>query len=133
MENNQRKNLLDLGNRERQIMEAVYRLGEASVGDVLRELDEPPSYSAVRTMLGILVQKNVLTFRHEGKKYLYRAVESKQKTQRSVLKIVLSNLFGGYAPDAVAALLDVAKDRISPEDFDRIEQMIEHAKNKENL
>ena len=50
---------LDLGKRERQIVEAVYRLGEAAVADVLPELDDPPSYSSVRAMLGMLVEKGV--------------------------------------------------------------------------
>ena len=65
---------LELGKRERQIVEAVFRFGEASVADVLEALPDPPTYSAVRAMLNLLVEKRVLTFRQEGKRYLYRPV-----------------------------------------------------------
>ena len=64
---------LELGKRERQLVETVYRLGEASVGDVLAQLREPPSYSSVRAMLGRLTAKGVLKYRRDGKRYLYRA------------------------------------------------------------
>ena len=63
---------MELGKRERQIVEAVYRLGEASVSDVVSELSDPPTYSSVRAMLGLLVRKKVLKQRQDGKRYLYR-------------------------------------------------------------
>ena len=85
--------LFDLGKRERQIVEAVYRLGEASVSDVLAEIADPPSYSSVRAMLGTLVQKDVLAYRHEGKRYLYRPVASKGKTQKSAVRRLVAGLF----------------------------------------
>ena len=126
-----KKSLMDLGNRERQIVEAIYQLGEASVSDVLAALPDPPSYSAVRTMLGLLVQKGYLAYRHEGKKYLYRAVDSKQSAQRSMIGDVLFRLFGGRTPDAMAALLDAAGENLSSDDLARMQQMIESAR-KEN-
>ena len=43
-----------LATREQQIMEVIYWLGMASVADVRRELSDPSSYSAVRTMMGQL-------------------------------------------------------------------------------
>ena len=67
-----KKTPLELGKRERQIIETVQRLGEASVADVRKNLDDAPSYSAVRTMLGLLVEKGWLKFRQDGKRYLYR-------------------------------------------------------------
>src|SRR6476659_10683673 len=75
-----------LGRRERQIVEAVYRLGAASVAEVRKALPDPPTYSAVRAMLNLLVEKDVLTYRQEGKRYLYRAVVSKGKTGRTALR-----------------------------------------------
>ena len=72
-----KKTPLELGKRERQIIETVQRLGEASVSDVRGNLDDPPSYSAVRTMLGLLVEKGWLKFRPDGKRYLYRTAMSR--------------------------------------------------------
>ncbi len=60
-----KRSRLDLGKRERQIVETIYRLGEASVAEVLRELIDPPSYSSVRAMLGQLVGKGVVKFRQD--------------------------------------------------------------------
>ena len=123
--------LFDLGKRERQIVEAVYRLGEASVSDVLDEISDPPSYSSVRAMLGTLVKKDVLAYRREGKRYLYRPVTSKGKTQKSAVRRLVAGLFGGRASDAMAALLDVAGGTLTDEELDRIRQLIDQTR-KEN-
>jgi BlaI family transcriptional regulator, penicillinase repressor len=123
--------LFDLGKRERQIVEAVYRLGEASVSDVLAAIADPPTYSSVRAMLGTLVQKEVLAYRREGKRYLYRPVTSKGKTQKSALRRLIAGLFGGRASDAMAALLDMAGDSLTDDELDRIRQLIDQAR-KEN-
>ena len=61
-----------LGARERQIMDVIYQLGEASVADVLARLADPPSYSAVRTMIRVLEKKGLLRHRQVGTKYVYR-------------------------------------------------------------
>ncbi|MGL6193995.1 MAG: BlaI/MecI/CopY family transcriptional regulator [Thermoguttaceae bacterium] len=126
------KKLLDLGIRERQIVETVYRLGEVSVAEVREGLPNPPSYSAVRTMLGLLVQKKVLAYRHEGKRYLYRPIATKESVQRTTLRDIVTNLFAGSASDAVAALLDVAGGNLKEEDFKRMQKLIDNAR-KENL
>lgn len=117
---------MELGKRERQIAEAVYRLGRASVADVLAELADPPTYSSVRAMLGLLVRKKVLKQRRDGKRYLYRPATAVEKTSRIVLKNVLTTFFGGEPTDVVAALLDVS-DGLSPETLNRMKQLIEDA------
>jgi predicted transcriptional regulator len=116
---------LELGKRERQLVEALYRLEEASVARVRAELAAPPSYSAVRAMLNMLVQKGVLITRHEGKRYLYRPVPSKHKVRRSVLKNLVATFFGSVPVDAVAALLDGSAGKLSAEDLRRVRGMIE--------
>ena len=118
---------LQLGKRERQIVEAVYRLGEASVAAVREAIGEPPSYSAVRGMLNLLVEKRVLTLRQEGKRYLYRPVASKSKVGLSALREIVRNFFGGQPSDAVAALLEGSAGRLSPEELARIKQLIDQA------
>ena len=125
------KSLFDLGNRERQIVETVYRLGEASVAGVLAAMSDPPSYSTVRTMLGMLVRKKVLRHRRDGKRYLYRAIAPREQAQKSALRRLLGTLFGGQATDAMAALLDVAGGNLSADDLDRMRRMIDEAR-KEN-
>lgn len=118
---------LHLGRRERQIVEAVYRLGEAAVADVRSALPDPPSYSAVRTMLNLLVEKRVLAVRQEGKRYLYRPVAARSKVGLSALRELVRNFFGGQASDAVAALLDGSAGRLAPDDLARIKQLVDEA------
>lgn len=118
---------LNLGKRERQIVEAVYRLGEASVGEVRQALPDPPSYSAVRAMLNTLMEKGVLAFRQEGKRYLYRPVASKEKVRRSALRELVKNFFSGEPADAVAALLDGSAGRLTADDIERLKQLIDEA------
>jgi predicted transcriptional regulator len=122
---------LQLGKRERQIVETLYRLGEASVADVRAELPDPPTYSAVRAMLNFLVRKQVVVARQEGKRYLYRPASSKEKVRRSALKNLVRTFFGSAPVDAMAALLDGSAGKLSPDDLKRIRQMIEQAEKGE--
>jgi predicted transcriptional regulator len=118
---------LHLGKREREIAEALYRLGEGSVAQVLAELDDPPSYSAVRAMLNLLVGKKVLAVRRDGKRYLYRPVPSKEKVRRWALRRIVRTFFGSEPVDAVAALLDGSAGKLSEDDLRRIREMILNA------
>jgi BlaI family transcriptional regulator, penicillinase repressor len=119
---------LDLGRRERQIMDAIHQIGEASVNDVLDRLPDPPSYSAVRTMMRLLEGKGYLKHRREGMKYVYRPTQAPDKARRSALQHLLKTFFGGSASDAVAAVLDLSGDLISPEELDRMARLIEDAR-----
>lgn len=121
---------LDLGRRERQIMEVVYRLGRATVGEVLAEMADPPSYSSVRTMLGKLEEKRRLTHEQDGPRYVYRPVVSRQAAQASTLKGVVSSLFDGSTERAVTALLDLGEGDLGDEEFDRLAGLIERMRRK---
>ncbi|HVU86078.1 MAG TPA: BlaI/MecI/CopY family transcriptional regulator [Pirellulales bacterium] len=118
----------DLGRRERQIMDAIHELGEASVGDVLARLADPPSYSAVRTMMRLLEEKGYLKHRRDGMKYIYRPTLAPEKARRSALQHLLKTFFSGSAGDAVAAVLDLEGDKISAEELDRLAQLIDEAR-----
>ena len=119
---------LELGKRERQILDTVQRLGEASVSAVREHLAEPPSYSAVRTMLGLLVKKGWLKHRAEGKRYLYRPAKGRERSQRTALKRLLGTFFGGSAGDAMAAILDISADEMTDEELSSVRRMIDEAR-----
>ena len=123
---------LELGKRQRQIYEAVLKIGQGSVSDILAELDSPPSYSAVRAMLGILVEKGYLKIREDGRKYVYHASVSKQKTQKTALRRMLDTFFGGSPTAAVAALLELESRGISEAEAKALRQLINDAKRPEN-
>ncbi len=117
-----------LGARERQIMDVIYQLGEASVADVLARLADPPSYSAVRTMIRLLEKKGLLRHRQVGTKYVYRPRTSHESASRLALRHLLRTFFGGSATDAVAAILDDSASRLTPGDLERLERLIAEAR-----
>lgn len=123
-----RKGPQELGRRERQIMDAVYKIGEASVADVLGRLPDPPSYSAVRTMIRLLERKGYLRHRRVGTKYVYRPTETHESASRSALGHLLDTFFGGSASDAMAALLEVSSERLSDADYRRMQELIQQAR-----
>jgi len=116
----------NLGARERQIMDAVFELGEASVSDVLQRLPDPPSYSSVRTMIRLLEGKGFLRHRREGTKYVYRPTQSREAASKTALQHLLRTFFNGSASDAVAAILDT--ENMSADDLTNLEQMIDDAR-----
>jgi BlaI family penicillinase repressor len=118
---------LQMGKRERQIIEALYRLGEASVAQVRAELTDPPSYSAVRAMLNLLLRKELAMVRQEGKRYVYRPAAPKHKVRRSALRSLVRTFFGSAPVDAVAALLDGSAGKLSTNDLERVRAMIQRA------
>jgi predicted transcriptional regulator len=117
-----------LSRRERQIMEIIYRLGEASASDVLDNLDDPPSYSAVRAHLRILEEKKYLRHKKEGQRYLYRPRLSRQRARDSALKGLLRNFYEGSREQMIAALLDAPASELSEDELARLASMIEKAR-----
>jgi BlaI family transcriptional regulator, penicillinase repressor len=117
-----------LGSRERQIMELVYRLGQATVAEVLAQIEDPPSYSAVRAMLRILEDKGHLKHVQDGPRYLYLPVVSGERARRSILQDVVKRLFDNSTEKAVAALLESSSDRMSDAELERLRRMIDSAR-----
>lgn len=117
-----------LSKREQQIMDIIYSRGQATAGEVLENLPEPPSYSAVRALLRVLVDKKHLHHRQEGQKYIYFPTVEREQVKHSALRRVLSTFFGGSTEEAVAALLDISDKRLSDEELNRMEEMIKKAR-----
>ena len=119
---------LHLGARARQLMDTIHELGEASVTEVHEKLPDAPSYTTVRTMMRVLEEKGHLKHPREGLKYVYRPTESPMKARRSALQHLLKTFFGSSTGAAVAALLDLSADKMSPEEYERLANLIEEAR-----
>jgi BlaI family penicillinase repressor len=117
-----------LSRRERQIMEVIFQKGQASVGEVLEALPDPPSYSAVRALLRILEDKGHVTHQQLKGKYVYTPVQSRGSAAESAIKGLLRTFFDGSASKAVAALLDNADHKLAPDELDRLAQLIDQAR-----
>jgi predicted transcriptional regulator len=117
-----------LSRRERQIMDIVYAQGEASAAAVHAALPDAPSYSAVRALLAILVEKGHLKHRSAEGRYIYTPTRRRAQVGRSALRRVLDTFFEGSLEKAVAALLQGSDAKLSAEDLQRLAQIIEQAR-----
>jgi BlaI family penicillinase repressor len=117
-----------LSRRESQIMDIVYRLGEASVADVHQRMPDQPPYNSVRVTLGILEKKGYVRHRQEGQRYLYAPVVSPEKAKRSALRHLLKTFCEGSSSRAILTLLDMSSTRLSKEELDEIAEWIEQAR-----
>lgn len=117
----------DLTRRERQIMDIVYRHGEATAAEVQENLPDPPSYSAVRALLRVLEEKGHLDHEQEGPRYVYHPTLPREKARRSALKRVIRTFFDDSTEKAVAALLSMSATELSGEERDRLRELIEQA------
>jgi predicted transcriptional regulator len=117
-------NPLDVGRRERQIVEIVYRLGRASVSDVRDALPDPPSYSAVRAMLGKLRDKGHLTQEVDGPRYLYRPAVPAERARKTAMRQLVDTFFDGSVERAVVALANLANTDIDPDRLDELARRI---------
>lgn len=120
----------DLHPRERQIMDVIYLRREASASEVLEDLPDPPSYSAVRAMLRKMEAKGHLTHFQDGTRYIYRAARPREEAQGSALRRLLRTFFDGSPARAVAAIIDQSAGDLSEEQLDELAEVIENARLK---
>ncbi len=114
-----------MSRRERQIMDIIYRLGQASAKDVQENLPDPPSYSAVRALLVTLENKGMVKHAKESRRYIYKPAITEKKARTSAIKNLLSTFFEGKPQNLVAALLDEKDQNLSKEQIDEIRKMVQ--------
>lgn len=119
-----------LGSRERQIMEIIFRRGRATAAEVLEDLPDSPSNSAVRGMLRLLEEKGHLRHEYDGPRYVYLPTADPARVSRSAMRHLVRTFFDNSAGSAVAAMLGMYEARLGDEDLDRLEEMISEARQK---
>jgi len=122
---------INLSRRERQIMDILYELGEATAQDVMQRLPDPPSYSAVRAMLRKLEDKGHIQHKEVGAKYVFYPVVNHEQASRNAISRLVKTFYNGSAAQAVNALLGMSFEDISKEELEQIESMIAAAKERE--
>jgi predicted transcriptional regulator len=113
-----------LSRRERQIMDILYKLERASVGEVLAKMAGKPSYSTVRAQLRVLEEKGHVRHEELGLRYVYVPAVPREVARRSALRHLVETFFDGSTEKVVAALLGGEVARISPQEFDRLARLI---------
>ena len=114
--------------RERQVMDILHRRGEATVAEIMEELPDPPTYSAVRSVLRILGEKKLIRFKEDGPRYVYFPAESTETARENVLAHVVETYFAGSPEQAVTALLRMSDVEMSESEIDRLRSAITRAR-----
>jgi predicted transcriptional regulator len=117
-----------LSRRERQIMDVLYRKGRATAAEILEEMPDAPSNSAVRALLRTLEEKKHIRHEAEDLRYVYMPVVPREKARRSAVMHLVDTFFDGSTEQAVATLLNVSARDLKPEDLDRLAALIEDAR-----
>ena len=118
----------ELGRRERQIMDAVYRLGRATAAEVLADLPDPPSYSAVRGMLRLLEDKGYLRHEQDGPRYVYLPTAERDQVRQGALDHLVRTFFDNSRESAVAALLDLGDRPLTDDEYERLSRLLAQAR-----
>ena len=118
----------DLTRRERQIMDILYRLGEAPAEEVRSRLPDPPSYSAARAMLAKLEEKGHVHHVERDLRYVYLPTVPREEVRRSVLTRVVDTFFDGSVTQAVTGLLSASDHNLPREELERLAELIDAAR-----
>lgn len=117
-----------LTKRERQIMDALYRRGRATAGEIMAALPGSPSYSTVRTQLRVLEGKGHVTHELDGVRFVYAPTLARRTARRSALRHLVDTFFDGSVEDAVATLVEASKPKLSNPELERIAALVAKAK-----
>ena len=113
-----------LSRRERQILDAVWALGEGTVAEVREQIPNPAGYDSVRTTMRLLEDKGVLCHRRDGQRYVYRATVEKGTARQTALHELVRTFFDGSAEAAALALLELDREEGGEEEIDRLRRRL---------
>ena len=117
-----------LSRRERQVMDILHRRAEATVAEIMAELPDPPTYSAVRSVLRILGEKNLIRYKEDGPRYIYFPAQDTEEARDDVLAHVVRTYFAGSSEQAVTALLRMSDVDMKDEEIVRLRETIRRAR-----
>jgi BlaI family penicillinase repressor len=120
-----------LSRRERQVMDILFRRGQARAAEVMGDLPDPPKYNSVRSILSILVDKGHVVHREEGLRYVYVPVENTKRAREEALRHVIRTFFNGSSDQTIAAVLRVSDSRLSDGQIERLQERIRKARARE--
>ncbi|MGH7710150.1 MAG: BlaI/MecI/CopY family transcriptional regulator [Gemmatimonadaceae bacterium] len=118
----------ELTRRERQVMNILHRRGASTVTEIMDQLPDPPTYSAVRSILRILGEKALVRHREDGPRYIYEPAESTERVRENALEHVVDTYFAGSTEQAVTALLRLSDADLSEAEIKRLRDKIRGAR-----
>jgi predicted transcriptional regulator len=117
-----------LTRREREIMDILYRRERATAAEVLEDMTNAPTYSAVRALLRILEDEGHIKHVQDGPRYVYLPAVARNDARKTALSHVVATFFDGSVEDAVVALVESSRSKLSKEELERLAQLIAKAK-----
>jgi len=114
----------DLSKRERQIVDALYAMGEGGAREITDALREPEAFDVVRVTLGVLEKKGLVKHRTEGRRHIYHPAQPKDQASRSAWKRVTRTFFGGSPGRALIAFLDEAENKLDEKELDELQRWV---------
>ena len=126
------KKIAQLSRREREVMDLVFAQGEATLSQILEDMDSPPTRPALRSILTILEGKGQLKHRQEGREFIYQPVHSRAEVGQSTLSRVIGTFFGGSLTQALAAYLSHPQTKLSEEEVTELRHFLDQAKTIKN-
>ncbi|MBA2687627.1 MAG: BlaI/MecI/CopY family transcriptional regulator [Gemmatimonadaceae bacterium] len=117
-----------LSRRERQVMDILYRRSGATVAEIMGDLPDPPTYSAVRSILRILGEKKLIRHKEDGPRYVYSPADTTDAAREDMLAHVVKTYFAGSPEQAVTALLRMSDADLPDEDIERLRNSISSAR-----
>jgi predicted transcriptional regulator len=126
-----KKSITQVSRRERQILDILYQLGDGSVSDVRKALPDPPSYSSVRALLGVLEDKGYVRHKKQGRVYIYTPRVGRAEASRTMLNHVVKTFFDGSVEQVVATLMNMSNASLTEEEFDRLARLIDKKRKPE--
>lgn len=118
----------DLTRRERQVMDILHRRGESTVAEIMAELPDPPTYSAVRSILRILGDKALIAYKEDGPRYVYYPAAPTEQAREDVLEHVVRTYFAGSTEQAMTALLRMSDADVSDAEVEALRSKIRRAR-----
>lgn len=125
-----RTDIPQLSKRERQIMDAIYRLGRATAAEVREELPDAPTYTTVRGLLRILERKGHLRHGEDGTRFVYSPSLPRQRAGASILSHIVRTFFDGSAAKAMAAMLGSSERSVNAAELERLSDLVRRERQK---
>jgi BlaI family transcriptional regulator, penicillinase repressor len=116
--------LKDLSKRERQIVDALYALGEGGAREITDALREPQAFDTVRVTLGVLEKKGLVRHRTEGRRHVYQPAQPRDQASRSAWRRLTRTFFGGSPGRALIALLGEAQGKLDDGELEELQRWV---------
>ena len=113
-----------LSKRERQIVDALYAMGEGGAREITDALREPEAFDPVRVTLGVLEKKGLVRHRTEGRRHIYAPAQPREQASRTAWRRLTKTFFGGNPAKALITFLDESRDRLDDNELDELQRWV---------